>query len=478
MFNNCCFCSSRPGWWICRPRSMTAPASRPRPLSTAALPPSPPISHALRRKYSLDHGESCSAAWRGSGSTEMTEVPAGASAPPEEDKEENTFLANGNKEENQNMPLESNKVLKKQNSFESVDNYFYDFFDRNCATATTSEDREELDNSQKGATRIRRNLNVRPRSWVTSATSRVEDPRRIRRRQTDPCGRDFLSDYERALSSLLYQPYECRNEASGSTFDDSDVGFWLTDSSRYQERYSSSSSSSTSSSSLGELVRRWGSSKDPSTQSIRALLGNAAERVGNPAESSDLNPGVPTQTGPSAQSASRHGVGMLVNVETETRDESAGVSVNCHRAVPATVSTVPGIQCNNVSNVRIVPRTFTSTEAQTDDVLVDQIRSNRDREQRRRERRERRHQRRLANHLHPQMQTTEVWHTPIPEPVVDRLPDILNSHLPPPYTTLPLGLQPPLPVPTPVVTTVPGPSPQQGLRFPFAIVPVGRRRYV
>ncbi|XP_054282523.1 uncharacterized protein LOC128999841 [Macrosteles quadrilineatus] len=432
---------------------MAAPASR-RPRSTA-LPPSPPQSHVPRRKYSLDHGETASgsqAAWR---HPEITPALAGSSTAP---AEENAFLANNNGEENQNMPLET-AVLKKHSSVESVDNYFYDFFDRNCSPSPTVPDNAE--SVEKGATNRVRNLNVRPRSWVTTSR-RVEDPRRTRRRQTDPCGRNFLSDYERALSSLLYQPYECRNSN-----DDSDVGFWISDT--YREPYSTSSSS-TSSSSLGELIRRW-TNKDPSR------AGNTAERSGNTA-SSDPDTGVPTQTGSQRQSATRHGPEMLVNVQpervepagTDEGSASASVSVNCYRAVPATVSAVPNIQCN-VSNVRVVPRTYTSTEAQTDDILVD-VR-NRDREQRRRERRERRHQRRLANHLHPQMQTTEVWHTPIPEPV-DRLPDLLNSHLPPPYSTLPIGLPPPLP-PPPVVTTV-GTSPQPGLRFPFAIVPVGRRR--
>ncbi|XP_018565305.1 verprolin [Anoplophora glabripennis] len=84
------------------------------------------------------------------------------------------------------------------------------------------------------------------------------------------------------------------------------------------------------------------------------------------------------------------------------------------------------------------PRTFTSTEAQTDEISVLPPVSeppSGNREQRRRERRERRHQRRVNNsgHRHTVEGSTQVN---------DRLPDILNSHLPPPYSTLPAGMPP------------------------------------
>lgn len=84
------------------------------------------------------------------------------------------------------------------------------------------------------------------------------------------------------------------------------------------------------------------------------------------------------------------------------------------------------------------PRTFTSTEAQTDEISVLPPVSEPPsgaREQRRRERRERRHQRRvnISGHRHTVDGGTQVN---------DRLPDILNSHLPPPYSTLPAGMPP------------------------------------
>ncbi|XP_044734067.1 putative uncharacterized protein DDB_G0277255 isoform X2 [Chrysoperla carnea] len=225
--------------------------------------------------------------------------------------------------------------------------------------------------------------------------------------------------------------------------------------------------------------------------------------------------------------------------------------VNCYRAVPVQVvsNVVPTIQClnsaessnnrisnsnnisnNNVSNVQIVQtvqavatpvsstsvsttnnnnersgapggggivlpqnktRTFTSTEAQTDDTSVGTMLvettsnsqptpsvmpvNNINREQRRRERRERRHQHRIhnSNHQHlnnnVQNQWTSTPNTPGGGDLIQqqqstndqqqRLPDILNSHLPPPYSTLPLGVsvQPPPPVPTQNPPAVPMP---------------------
>lgn len=502
-------------------------------------------------------------------------------SPPE--VESSSLPTNGNEEEedvNHNGPCASSetrvckrKVLKKQTSFESIgcdDNYFYDFFDRNCRpptpAQTTSENvlqdssapsaevdidkdlNKENNNEQINPSRVetnygassklRRNLNsVRPRSWLTTtSTGRVEDSRRVRRRQTDPCGKDFLSNYERALSSLLYQPYECRSEApsaSTSTFDDSDVGYWLggSDSKRWKGRDrrnageccsfqnessdSSSTSASSSSCSLAGYMKRkpWGDCKDPSSSSIRALLTDW--RTGNAAtvEAGDLEASLPREplvalpTGcwtAARQSGPGDGCEMVATADllgSASVSGEDGISVSCYRAVPATVSAVPVIPCNNnnVSNVRIVQttRTFTSTEAQTDDVIVDAIRVppgpsgvNPNREQRRRERRERRHQRRLVNHLHQTPDPT-MWQTPLGETMVDRLPDILNSHLPPPYTTLPLGLPPPpqghmhppppmppaMPPPIAVTTVAGSPPPQPGgLRFPFAIVPAGRRR--
>jgi hypothetical protein len=218
---------------------------------------------------------------------------------------------------------------------------------------------------------------------------------------------------------------------------------------------------------------------------------------------------------------------MLVSVEGSDPNPAPSASasassvsvISCYRAVPLVVSAVPTISCLNVSNVNVEEgvsasrgRTFTSTEAQTDDIGVVSTtppsRTNNNREQRRRERRERRHQRRVNNNP---AQHEPLWQTLIAEhPPAgsggERLPDILNSHLPPPYSTLPLGIPPPghvvhphlhhppppppvpppVPVPVPppvavpVTTTAPGSPPPHhhhgGMRFPFQITSGGRRR--
>lgn len=139
-------------------------------------------------------------------------------------------------------------------------------------------------------------------------------------------------------------------------------------------------------------------------------------------------------------------------------------------------------------------RTFISTEAQTDEIILN-------RDQRRRERRERRQQRRLAQQLQ-QWPSVSIPPEPYPQ---DRLPDILHSHVPPPYSTLPVGvvpcstslppslssppslLHPSLPnIPPPShcgsplhqppIHPSPGVTSFAGIRFPFTIVPTGRRR--
>lgn len=139
-------------------------------------------------------------------------------------------------------------------------------------------------------------------------------------------------------------------------------------------------------------------------------------------------------------------------------------------------------------------RTFISTEAQTDEIILN-------RDQRRRERRERRQQRRLAQQLQ-QWPSVPVPPESFPQ---DRLPDILHSHVPPPYSTLPLGvvhcstslppslssppslLHPSLPnlppsshcgspLHQPPSHASPGVTSFAGIRFPFTIVPTGRRR--
>jgi hypothetical protein len=187
--------------------------------------------------------------------------------------------------------------------------------------------------------------------------------------------------------------------------------------------------------------------------------------------------------------------------------------VSCYRAVPVLVSAVPSISCLNVSHVNVEAggstargRTFTSREAQTDDIGVEPMTpSNSSREQRRRERRERRLQRRANNNGNPPQHDTH-WQTLVAEPPPatgggERLPDILNSHLPPPYSTLPLGVPPPghvihphlhhppppppVPVQVPVTTAAPGSPPPHhhhhhhhhgDMRFPFQITPAERRR--
>ncbi|XP_030752226.1 uncharacterized protein LOC115879470 [Sitophilus oryzae] len=122
-------------------------------------------------------------------------------------------------------------------------------------------------------------------------------------------------------------------------------------------------------------------------------------------------------------------------------------------------------------------RTFTSTEAQTDDILpVTQCtlaQNQPAREQRRRERRERRQNRRANSQLVSRnthdsgIQTGSTNITPShnnqSSSNESRLPDILNSHLPPPYTPLPnaqnTSLIPPVPpqiLPPPPPPMVPG----------------------
>lgn len=53
--------------------------------------------------------------------------------------------------------------------------------------------------------------------------------------------RTFTSNYERAISSLLWQPYECRTSSSNSLDDDGDVAVWLNATGRYEPLSSRSS---------------------------------------------------------------------------------------------------------------------------------------------------------------------------------------------------------------------------------------------
>lgn len=131
-----------------------------------------------------------------------------------------------------------------------------------------------------------------------------------------------------------------------------------------------------------------------------------------------------------------------------------------------------------------VQRTFISTEAQTDDLQHEPIAGSKahgsgngkaldpssrrgggsqtetenliSRDQRRRDRRERRQARNARQHLHPQlMQSTSIRAN------CEIIPDILHSHVPPPYTTLPMpshcSASTPVGLPSPSVL-VPNPS--------------------
>lgn len=53
--------------------------------------------------------------------------------------------------------------------------------------------------------------------------------------------RTFASNYERAISSLLWQPYECRSSSNNSLDDDGDVAVWLDATGRYEPLSSRSS---------------------------------------------------------------------------------------------------------------------------------------------------------------------------------------------------------------------------------------------
>lgn len=186
-------------------------------------------------------------------------------------------------------------------------------------------------------------------------------------------------------------------------------------------------------------------------------------------------------------------------------NQSSGVSiVNCYRAVPVQIVTsVDIVNCEDpsdqivssdlINSTNIVDknmldnRTYISTEAQTDDlqtatpiILSNVIQSPTEalisREQRRRERRERRQARTRSQHIHPAI--------PIIRPIgFEILPDILNSHLPPPYSTLPSTNSPPNPppipplppmIPTAIISSVPLGPVQDDIRYAFPL-PVIRR---
>lgn len=463
-------------------------------------------------------------------------------------------------------------------------------------------------------------------SWLLDGNVRRRDDAVWRRRKTDPSGDvctsnySYHRDYQEALSSLLWEPYDCRQPENpaqpqsafggGCSVDEGDVSVWLYPRIMRTAHLSSSSSStlSLSSYSSSAVVSAMGTSgdghvwsrdaRDPSSSSLRALIlsnssskdedlttsfpcsNNALKLSELRSEPIDVSPSCGSNTignvtgdpdqqddddddddeeaegsrgedavadlhtrwavaGPpgALQSADRcelcwqscdqcesSAATMLVSVAGADAAPSVSASgsgavtssssvsvVSCYRAVPVVVSSVPTISCLNVSHVNVEAgvsaaraRTFTSTEAQTDDIgVAPATPSNNNREQRRRERRERRHQRR-ANNNNNNNNNPPHWQTLVAEPPPaasggERLPDILNSHLPPPYSTLPLGLPPPghvvhphvhhppppppVPVPVPVTTAPPGSPPPPphhhhhgGMRFPFQITPGERRR--
>ncbi|XP_018321769.1 probable cyclin-dependent serine/threonine-protein kinase DDB_G0292550 [Agrilus planipennis] len=161
---------------------------------------------------------------------------------------------------------------------------------------------------------------------------------------------------------------------------------------------------------------------------------------------------------------------------------------------------VPAMAQQEAQRVQVEPRTitrtFTSTEAQTDDISVgtalvparDRAAS---REQRRRERRERRHHRRLNSHHQHNNENNQQNvisnnnnngngnNHYVSMQTNDRLPDILNSHMPPPYspvlTNLPTTPVVPTIVPPNVLTNnvVPVPSVvgNHAVPFPPPVVP-------
>lgn len=122
------------------------------------------------------------------------------------------------------------------------------------------------------------------------------------------------------------------------------------------------------------------------------------------------------------------------NVQIPTHSVQVPTSANAQVQTPVVPPKKPAAERT---------RTFTSTEAQTDEIAVCPSASASEdpanKEQRRRERRERRHQRRVntTNHNHPN-ETAPNFNCNSNE----RLPDILNSHLPPPYSPLPGNVPP------------------------------------
>lgn len=150
-----------------------------------------------------------------------------------------------------------------------------------------------------------------------------------------------------------------------------------------------------------------------------------------------------------------------VPVQLSGRIITTTAQINSHSHPP--VSQPPSI---------VRTRTFTSTEAQTDEILPVTVpnATQNAREQRRRERRERRQNRRNHGQRATNDTSTQAGNGSIQpsgeQQQENRLPDILNSHLPPPYSTLPnaqaASMMPPpqiLPPPPPIIPGAMLPNP-------------------
>ena len=330
-----------------------------------------------------------------------------------------------------------------------------------------------------------------------------------------PCRTD---SFQEALSSLLWEPYDCREEQQPAQVG---VGLPLPLSLPLPLPTATDLESGWPCFSRPPL----GALESQPAQPLPAVPGTGAGAGAGTQRDCQTQPAAAATACQSSQSDSNRGAvwpccanyghrTMLVNVA----DPAASGEVTCSASVLASAS-VSVSDCH-VSNVQIVPtsgsgdqqqvtpeRTFTSTEAQTDDVGPAPVPPNR--EQRRRERREqRRHARRsLLNGGPPAAPTVPpalgsallgavplgpappppppqaaaaLWQTQLTadavSPVSDRLPDLLHSHLPPPYTTLPLmGIHHVLPSGAGAMAP-PASPPPAGLRFPFPLMPSSRRR--
>ncbi|CAB3379224.1 Hypothetical predicted protein [Cloeon dipterum] len=244
-----------------------------------------------------------------------------------------------------------------------------------------------------------------------------EQPRKVPRSSSRSLGE--------ALSTLLYQPYECRDDSSSSSDEEQMI---MTEDGKRPADGASVVEEPPASSGRGGV-------QEEAEEKWQAVSVSSEASAGADAAVSPVAPrmvSVSVEAGPPAASSAAPAVAAPEELETEDEERR--------------LCSVP-----HVSSVQIVAceRTFTSSEAQTD---LDS------REQRRRQRRERRQQR-LLSRAHP---------APAPRPCrrrrrapMDRLlPDLLvNSYLqqPPPYSTLPIR-----------TIAGPPPPPPQGLLLPAA----------